>query len=150
MRELLGSSVPPKEPPLSAEEKHTDYHNEVKRPLQGRGEGPKATLVILGPGPRSLLLTEALARPMEWLLGGTGLLCRKFLCWAPSRQLHWARDSLPVGFPLTDEDAGAHAPHWFQHPGDKSMPRHRCWTCGLITKAPPPPELGFTFWCPAF
>lgn len=56
MRELLGSSVPHKEPSLSVKEKHADYHNEVNRRLQGRGDGPKATLVISGPGPRFPLL----------------------------------------------------------------------------------------------
>lgn len=56
-----------KEPSLSVKEKHTDYHNEVNCRLQGRGDGPKATLVISGPGPRApLLLISALARPIEW------------------------------------------------------------------------------------
>lgn len=45
-----------KEPPLSVKHKHTDYHNEVNWRLQGRGDGPEATLVISGPEPRFPLL----------------------------------------------------------------------------------------------
>lgn len=45
-----------KEPSLSVKEKHPDYHNEVNWRLQARGQGPKATLVILGRGPRVPLL----------------------------------------------------------------------------------------------
>lgn len=66
MRELLGASAPLIRSLLCLKEKHTDYHNEVNCRLQGRGDGPKATLVISGPGPRApLLLISALARPIE-------------------------------------------------------------------------------------